>query len=197
MERSVLATALSHTGPHSGGRVISLHSLSDTEKQSVRVSAVFVRLEFVVGMDIEDRVAIIEQDDRVRASVGHVGQHRAGPALWLPSLDDVPFLGWTEKHLLTRRRVDEGFPLVIGGFAHGRRVRIALGLLHQVLVVPTTLEDRHSVPREIVRLGEHHDRKRRQDCRQTDHLHGDSSFKRIPTIQALDETSDITEVHTL
>lgn len=58
MERSVLATALSHTGPHSGGRVISLHSLSDTEKQSVRVSAVFVRLEFVVGMDIEDRSSL-------------------------------------------------------------------------------------------------------------------------------------------
>lgn len=164
--------------------------------QSNRASAI-KQLRECASISSIDRVAIIEQDDRVRASVGHVGQHRAGPALWLPSLDDVPFLGWTEKHLLTRRRVDEGFPLVIGGFAHGRRVRIALGLLHQVLVVPTTLEDRHSVPREIVRLGEHHDRKRRQDCRQTDHLHGDSSFKRIPTIQALDETSDITEVHTL
>lgn len=164
METGVLAATTSHPGSHGRGSVIARRFLRHAYEQGVRIGAVVAGGEGVGVADLEHRVPIVEQNERVGLAEGHVDQLRAVVAFRPAAVDDVPVGGQLVVERLTRQREDQRLPLVRRQLAARQRVAVRVAVRPaQFLAVSAALENRQLRLRQIrdVRLRDDG----RRDCR--------------------------------
>jgi len=162
VESSVLAAASSHSWPHGGGGVISRRFSLHADEQRVRIGTVVADGKAIDAAGLEDRVPVVEQDERVGLPVGHVYQLRAVVAFRPTAVEDVPVCGRFRMERLPRRRVDERLPFVRRWLAARETTRVTVHV-SQLFAVSATLEDRQPRLRRVAGL---RDDDRREDREQ-------------------------------
>lgn len=187
MESSVLAAASSYTWPHRRGGVIARFFLHANKQVGV-VRAVLTCREALRAADLEHCISVVEQDEWVCLSKGHMGQFATVVAFGSHTVDDVP-IRWYVDEFLFSRRINHWLPRARWRLAARQLVRI-VGQ-SKAFAVSTTLEDRQRRFNRVVRF--RNDSRDDRDEREVKH---ECSHDRGTQCQGLEPNSRLTVMAT-
>lgn len=169
VESGVLAAASSYTRPHRRGCVTARFFLHANEQVGA-VGTVLARGEALGAADLEHRVPVVEQDERVCFPEGHMDQLPTVVALRPHAVNDVPLERYVDERLL-RWRVNHWLPRARRRLAARQFVWI-VGQ-SKAFAVPATLQYRQRLVHQVVRLrdddGRRRDRRDERDVNERSH----------------------------